>query len=267
MDEQLHETRRPHSPTAKRAVAQAVLLMAVGIAPILAFPATTTLGGFRCHNCRSRRPNARIHPSVILGSSDIRFLGHGEHAIVRPGVVLVAPSHEYHHFYRKAAIFVHGMGEDPHGDYVVRGLIIDHPTPFTLKEMILDQDKINRSNSMGDSLLWRGGDKGGDGVILLHNRIELGQPQIGLSGLYQGGWDAALAAADRKDDSSFKIFFNYCEFTEQELENMLQSNDDDGDGWSSVEVDPSFVLDDTWDRGDAWARLRNSIAQVREKKA
>jgi hypothetical protein len=25
--------------------------------------------------------------------------------------------------------------EDEHGEYVIRGVIIDHPTPFTLKEM------------------------------------------------------------------------------------------------------------------------------------
>ena len=62
-----------------------------------------------------------------------RFLGKGENAIVRTGVVLIAPLHEYHHFYRNSAIFIQGMGENEEGLYVIRGLIIDHPTPFTLE--------------------------------------------------------------------------------------------------------------------------------------
>lgn len=62
-----------------------------------------------------------------------RFLGKGENAIVRKGAVLVAPVHEYHHFYRNSAIFIQDMGENEEGLYVIRGLIIDHPTPFPLE--------------------------------------------------------------------------------------------------------------------------------------
>ena len=73
----------------------------------------------------------------------MRFLGKGDRAIVRTGCVLVAPVHEYHHYYRKAAIFIHAMGEDDDkgGVYVVRGVILDHPTPFTVGEMIMNANK------------------------------------------------------------------------------------------------------------------------------
>ena len=208
--------------------------------------------------------------------NDVRFLGRGPRAIVREGAVLVAPQHEYHHYYRQAAIFVYDMGyEDDHleqeGVYVIRGVILDHPTPFTLQEMIPakfvqqppgDNNDNNSNNPLGESLLFRGGDKGADGVVLLHNRPELGVAEIGASGVFQGGWDAALAAvaANEADADDFKAFFNYCEFTEAELEELLES-EEDGDGWASVEVGNDIVLSDQWDRGDCWKRLRNAVSQ------
>lgn len=216
----------------------------------------------------SAHPSKEMPP---LGTerSGIRFLGKGESALVKTGVVLVAPQHEYHHYYRHAAIFLYAMGEDEHGVSVARGLILDHPTPFTLEEMM--PDNIDVDNPLAKNFLFRGGDKGGDGVTVLHNRPELAQSAIGddddtgLSpfGIYQGGWEAALAAC--RDGSAsvddFKFWFNYCEFTEQELEDLMQS-DEDGDGWMAVEVAPHLVLDSHWDRGEAWARLRNAVAQM-----
>jgi hypothetical protein len=207
-----------------------------------------------------RRPRCQL-PALF----SVRFLGQGEHAIVRPGVVLVAPAHEYHHFYRQSAIFIHAMGQDDSsGDYLIRGLILDHPTPFTLKEMI-PQERI-QGNPLGDNLLFRGGDKGGEGVILIHNHKEFGLPEIGTSsGLYQGGWDAALAASanGEADVNDFKVFFNYCEFTEQEIEDLFQSKEDDGDCWASVEIDSDLVLSEEWDRGDCWKSIRNAISEFR----
>lgn len=194
------------------------------------------------------------------------YLGKGEQAIVRNGCVLVAPANEYHHFYRQAAIFVYTMGvEDEHedGEYVIRGLILDHPTPFTLKEMIDQESSMEKDNPLGDTLVWRGGDKGGEGVVLLHNLPELGQAPIGNSGLYQGGWKAALEACaiGKARPQDFKVFFNYCQFSEAELDSMLYL-DTEGDGWTSLEVDSKLVLSDEWTRGGAWARLRNSIRQM-----
>ncbi|KAL7566254.1 hypothetical protein ACA910_011315 [Epithemia clementina (nom. ined.)] len=216
---------------------------------------------------RSKKPTSSEEDGndKILPEGSVRFLGRGSDAIVRPGCVLVAPSNEFHHFYRQSAIFVYGMGEVPDGEddlYVIRGLIIDHPTPFTLAEM-MEHNPVVPNNPLGSNFLFRGGDKGQEGVILLHNQKDLGQNEIGMSGIFEGGWQAALesCALDSKETKNFKAFFNYCEFTEQELEDLLSSSED-GDSWASVEVQPSIVLDPDWDRGDAWSRLRNSLKQM-----
>jgi hypothetical protein len=91
----------------------------------------------------------------------------------------------------------------------------------------------------------------------------LGQSPIGFSGVYQGGWDAALeaCATGDADVDDFKIFFNFCQFNEPEMEDLLKSNED-GDCWASVEVDAEVVLNPDWERGDAWKRLRNAVAQM-----
>jgi len=241
-----------------------------------------------------------LESSVPLSIGDcrngVRFLGKNEGALVKIGSVLLAPRHEFHHYYRKAAILVYAMGyeeqQDPNGAaeaereeegvYVVRGLILDHPTPFTLGEMFDDgneqqkqqQKQQQDGNPLLDKFVFRGGDKGGKGVILLHKRSDLsGASSIGDSGLYQGGWDAALAQceSDRRDGDEeraaddYKVFFNYCEFTETEIENMLResTSDEEGDdGWMSVQVDPDLALAD-YDRGEAWSRFRNAVVQMK----
>lgn len=54
-------------------------------------------------------------------SAKVRYLGSGPDAIIRPGVVLVAPVHEYDHFLMKAAVFVYAIGLDDNEDMVIRG--------------------------------------------------------------------------------------------------------------------------------------------------
>ena len=193
------------------------------------------------------------------------FLGKSTDAIVRPGIVLVAPAYEFHHFYRESAIFVYAMGEDENDYYVIRGVILDQPTPFTLSEMLT---AVPSENSLGDSLLFRGGDKGGDGAILLHNCPDVPGEGIGSSGVWHGGWEAALQAcrSGSAQAENFKAFFNYCEFTEKELEKMLDQEDEEtGDGWMSVEVDNKLVLNGDWGKGECWRLLRNALVQLEEK--
>ena len=62
----------------------------------------------------------------------IRYLGRGTNSIVRPGVVLVAPEHEYDHYLRRSVVFVYGIGSNEYGEHVTRGVIIDQPTAFTM---------------------------------------------------------------------------------------------------------------------------------------
>lgn len=218
----------------------------------------------RLYRSKASSSNDNDESKALIQKEKVRFLGRGPNAIVRPGCVLVAPKHEFHHYYRRSAILIYGMGEaeDGSGDYVVRGLILDHPTPFTLKEMMDHQPQVVE-NPLSQNFLFRGGDKGGDGVILLHGRQDLNRPQIGMSGLYQGGWQEALELCKSGDTHSedFKAFFNYCEFTEQELEDLLDSVEE-GDAWVSLEVPADFCLNPDFDRGDAWSLLRNTIQQL-----
>jgi hypothetical protein len=124
------------------------------------------------------------------------------------------------------------------------------------------------NNPLGNNFLFRGGDKGKEDVILLHSHADLGQTSIGeaeeATGIYQGGWDAVMdACADGKiDPQSCKVFFNYVEFTEQELDNMLEDAED-GDAWMSLMVQPDMILSQWPDRGDAWSRLRNAVSQTK----
>lgn len=201
------------------------------------------------------------HPAP--SARPVRFLGKGPNAIVRPGVVLVAPAHEASHFLMKSAVFVQAVGEDEEGTTLVRGVIIDHPTAFTMGEMAPG----TVYGSLAGNILFRGGDAGRDTAMLLHSRggdaVECGD-MIGASGIYEGGLQSALDAAEGGvvDPEEFKFFFNFVEFTERQLEQMLAEVDGEGDAWMSVEVPKEMVLDGDFNRGEAWKYIRNQITQM-----
>eukprot|EP00539_Tryblionella_compressa_P014979 CAMPEP_0178835740 /NCGR_PEP_ID=MMETSP0746-20121128/11793_1 /TAXON_ID=913974 /ORGANISM="Nitzschia punctata, Strain CCMP561" /LENGTH=246 /DNA_ID=CAMNT_0020498345 /DNA_START=176 /DNA_END=916 /DNA_ORIENTATION=- len=198
----------------------------------------------------SDRPSSSS--SSEISSSNIRFLGRGKNAIVRPGVVLVAPAEEFHHFLRQAAVFIYAMGTNDDDEYVIRGVILDHPTPFTMGEMM----ESKTSGGVFDNLIYRGGDTGPESAFCLHSVDSMGLEEIGTSGIHQGGDLTQIP-----DPTKVKFFFNYMEFLEQELEDMLDVTHSDGDSWAAVEVPPEFILDSGYDRGDAWSRLRNAIRE------
>jgi hypothetical protein len=151
----------------------------------------------------------------FLPKSDaIRFLGRGPNAIVRPGVVLLAPQEEFHHFLRQAAIFIYAMGTDEYDVFVIRGVIIDHPTAFTMAEMV--DSTIPDPPKCFDNLLYRGGDLGGEHAVMFHSDERLAEladcEMIGTTGVYTGGLDYC---SNEMDADRFKFFFEYMEFTEQ----------------------------------------------------
>mmetsp|Transcript_241 Transcript_241/g.546 ORF Transcript_241/g.546 Transcript_241/m.546 type:complete len:273 (-) Transcript_241:1633-2451(-) len=183
-------------------------------------------------------------------NNGIRFLGKGSNAIVRPGVILLAPAEEFHHYLRESAVFIYAMGTDDNDDYVIRGAILDNPTPFTIGEMMENK----ASGGVYENLIFRGGESGGQEAFCLHSVDSLGLEEIGTSRIYQGGELDKI-----EDPSKVKFFFNYMEFLEQELEDMLEVIQEDGDGWTSVEVPPEMVLDSDYDKGEAWSILRNAI--------
>jgi putative AlgH/UPF0301 family transcriptional regulator len=205
----------------------------------------------------------KLKETRLFGSLDsVRFLGRGKHAIVRPGVVLLSPPEEFQHFLRRAAVFVYAMGEDDDGVFVIRGAIIDHPTAFTMGEMA-DQD--GDAHEVFQNRIFRGGEFGSESAFMFHSDETLGEltenEMIGTSGIFQGGLEYAIANNKSLDPEKAKFFFNYMEFDENELESMLDSQTDANDAWISVEVPPEMVLNSDYDRGEAWARLRNAVKE------
>jgi Uncharacterized ACR, COG1678 len=194
----------------------------------------------------------------------IRSGGAGPDAVVRVGTVLLAPKEEYHHFYREAAIFLYEMGQfyDETEEYIIRGVILDHPTPFTVGEMI----PALAPSFLATHKVFRGGDQGKeDSVLLLHNQPSWAaeSSEIGAdTGIYRGG--AGSLAVTTVDDTavSARVFFNYCEFTEAQIEAYFADPDRD-DPWMALEVDPALVWNEDWGRGDCWRYLRNSMVQLR----
>ncbi len=171
-----------------------------------------------------RSASTRLYSSEN-DNNEIRFLGKGPNAIVRPGVVLLAPAEEFHHYLRQSAVFIYAMGTDDNDDYVIRGAILDNPTPFTIGEMMENK----ATGGVYENLIFRGGESGGQEAFCLHSIQSLGLEEIGTSRIYQGGELDKI-----EDPSKVKFFFNYMEFLEQELEDMLEIIQEDGDGWTSV---------------------------------
>jgi len=229
---------------------------------------------YRLYSSSSFNGNSNNIPSKEY--DDIRFLGRGMNAIVRPGCVLLAPAEEFHHYLRQSAVFIYAMGTDDDDAYVIRGVIIDNMTPWTMGEMIKiqrDENDENSSSSNGsgsiyDNLICKGGDTGGEDVFCLHSVADINTAgaggvgagtvleEIGTSTLYQGG---DLQKLSKEDPSKVKFFFNYMEFLEQELEEMLDITHEDGDSWMSVEVSPEIVLNTNYEKGECWTRLRSAI--------
>lgn len=198
-------------------------------------------------------------------SSKIRYLGSGDDAIIRPGVVLVAPVHEYDHFLMRSAVFIHAIGLDDQDNVIIRGVVIDHPTAFTIGEM-----SPNVMGKLSDNLLFRGGYDGSDSAMMLHSAGGPNGPiksdtMIGTSGIFEGGIVSAMESVDAGviEPDRCKFFFNYMQFTQKELDNMF-GGVEDGDAWVSLEIPADYVLNSDYERGQLWSKLRNVIRDIRK---
>jgi hypothetical protein len=211
-------------------------------------------------------------------SISISYVGRGSSAIVRKGSLLLAPSQEYHHLLSKAAIFIYdvGLADDDSEELIARGVIIDHPTAFSVSEMIdeslyFPHDEVGlAAATLGKNTLFRGGDLGEEFVMMLHSlpvsNHHPSQGMIGSSGIYQGGLSYIIDAINKGEKvgyDSIKFFFNYLEFTETQLNLMfhdeLENQPGSIDSWISVEVPSFFILHNDYSRGSAWEILRNHI--------
>jgi hypothetical protein len=143
------------------------------------------------------------------------------------------------------------------------GVIIDHPTAFTVGEM-----SPNVMGSLSQNMLYRGGNSGRDTAMMLHSASSLQSGEmIGNSGIYEGGIVSAMEAADAGiiSPNNCKFFFNYMQFRELEIDDMFATVED-GDAWVSLEVPSEYVLDSDLDRGAMWSKLRNKIREFRQSK-
>ena len=117
------------------------------------------------------------------------------------------------------------MGSTP--DAYHKGLLLERPTAFTVDEMVPGFDEFS-SNT-----LFRGGEDGGNKVVVLHTHGELdGAREVGL-GVFEGGISAArkAVASGAASPGDFKFFFGQFKVTPQDLDGMLG-----GGGWRAVSL-------------------------------
>ena len=218
------------------------------------------------YECRTRMNMVSGDDNMKTNNVEkIRYLGAGDDAIIRPGVVLVAPVHEYDHFLMRSAVFIHAIGIDEQDNVIIRGVVIDHPTAFTIGEM-----SPNVMGKLSDNLLFRGGYDGSDTAMMLHSAGGMGGPiksdtMIGSSGIFEGGIVSAMESVDAGviDPDRCKFFFNYMQFSQKELDNMF-GGVEDGDTWVSLEIPADYVLNSDYERGQLWSKLRNVIRDIRK---
>lgn len=243
------------SMTGKRALPQPTIVLMLLVNSLVLTSLYETAVAFVPASSFRFRPSSMLRASASDADESIRFLGKGAEAIVRPGVVLLPPSFEFSTYLRESALFIHAMGYDDHLETnVIRGVVLDYPSAFTVGEMAGIQ------GALADNVIYRGGSHGGDSVMMLHSFG--GREEIGSSGVYEGGLQEAIQACDNGTASPdrFKFFFNYCQFGTQELEDIIAEEEDD-DAWVSVEVPPEMVVNWSWDRGECWKQLRNAVRQ------
>ena len=83
----------------------------------------------------------------------------------------------------------------------------------------------------------------------------------------QGGLYHAMDLVDDGTicSTEFKFFFNFIEFTDVELKEMMSATDTDGDAWVSMEVPTGVVLNNDYGRGECWSYLRNQMKRMKIK--
>ena len=127
-----------------------------------------------------------------------------------------------------------------------------------------------------------GGESGNDNAIILHGKPELHPPSRSVcpdGRVYEGGLELIKRAVDGgvyggidgsgdvEPLSGFKFFFNHVEISHLELSGInagIEGGEEGGGmgGWLCVELedgDEDIVLDNGYERGDAYSLVRNRI--------
>lgn len=111
--------RLPLIIMASKVIAAMTFAMASSVTSVSAFCSKPIR--YASANSRQKSTLPSMSHSQDSISNGIKYLGSGPGAIVRPGVVLVAPEHEYDHFLMKSVVFVYAIGVDDNDDLVIRG--------------------------------------------------------------------------------------------------------------------------------------------------
>jgi len=169
------------------------------------------------------------------------------------GCILIAPPEEFNHFMRNAVVFIHEWDSFAEGpdEIMARGVIIDRVTAFEVGEMA----PAFADTVLGSNRLFTGGDGSFNSAIMLHAHEDIdGAKPVG-NGLFTGGTLHAkqLVESGTLPALDFKFFFNQCEFSKRNIQEMI-----DGGGWSAAWASPEIILRQDLN-GRTWNVVRNSL--------
>ncbi|CAM9128109.1 unnamed protein product [Laminaria digitata] len=172
---------------------------------------------------------------------------------LEPGCVLVAGPDTYGHMTFKAValVYEHGEGQP------TRAVCVDKGLDFTIGEM--SGGDLGR---LADNRLFRGGDEGGSVAIMVHSHDISGARALGDTGLFVGGFAAALDLVDRRaaEPKEFKFFFNHLAWPEGALEEQVQKG-----LWKLVKLPSDVVLETKRMRDmELWGRVEFALKKKLE---
>lgn len=169
------------------------------------------------------------------------------------GCVLVAPAEEYNHFMRNAVVFLHEWDPFAEGpdELMARGLIVDRVTAFEVGEMA----PAFANTALGANRLFTGGDGSFNSAVMIHKHEDIAGAKPVGNGLFVGGTLSAkqLVESGALPASDFKFFFNQCEFSRRNIQEMI----DEG-GWTVAWVSPELVMRQDLN-GRTWDFVRNAL--------
>eukprot|EP00904_Undaria_pinnatifida_P001279 jgi/Undpi1/11151/HiC_scaffold_30.g13449.m1 len=172
---------------------------------------------------------------------------------LEPGCVLVAGPDTYGHMTFKAValVYEHGEGQP------TRAVCIDKGLDFTIGEM--SGGDLGR---LTDNRLFRGGDEGGSVAIMVHSHDISGARALGDTGLFVGGFAAALDLVDRRaaEPKEFKFFFNHLAWPDGALEEQVKKG-----LWKLVKLPNDVVLETKRMRDmELWGRVEFALKKKQE---
>jgi putative AlgH/UPF0301 family transcriptional regulator len=187
-----------------------------------------------------------VTPSSSVGIASVKL------GSVEEGCLLVAQPNEYNHFMvRGAVLIIHHAPEQRS-----RGLLLDHPTAFTVGETAPALDVF------AENTLFLGGEAGANTALMLHRFALPGARAVGGSGLYLGGVRSAMEKVEAGEFSpgDFIFVFNECEWEPGVLQQEVEAA-----RWTVLRCPPHFLMPPGAGRArtsSLWERCRREIRRL-----